>query len=92
MDFGLGRRQAQHPSSRTRKSEIGIWIADLNARSGRSGTLRATAARLDAALRQRAGRSGHLQPWPEDGGWVAGTAETYRADWASSVQLRCHHE
>ena len=91
MDFGLGRRQAQHPSTKS-DSEIGIWIADLNARSGRSGTLRATAARLDAALRQRAGRSGHLQPWPGDSGWVAGTAETYRADWASSVQLRCHHE
>ena len=86
MDFGLGL------GKRTSQSAVGLGIADLNARSGRSGTLRATAARLDAALRQRAGRSGHLQPWPGDSGWVAGTAETYRADWASSVQLRRQHE
>ena len=64
MDFGLGLTRSQATTK-----AVGLGIADLNARSGRSGTLRATAARLDAALRQRAGRSGHLQPWPEDGAW-----------------------
>ena len=73
MDFGLGLTGTR--SQATTKA-VGLGIVDLNARSGRSGTLRATAARLDAALRQRAGRSGHLSSRGLGTVAVAGTAET----------------